>query len=98
MNLKINAAQSGVKPLATVQQNMVFIAQRVEHCTADAENTGSNRVEAPKCYFRSICNCLNCYYNCDDKAALTIGMVFIALAYQLLCTALCQLLNFFGTF
>ena len=39
----------------------VFIAQLGEHCSANAEATGSNPVEAPKIlfsgYFR---NCLNC--------------------------------------
>ena len=29
----------------------VFIAQLVEHCSANAEATGSNPVEAPKKYF-----------------------------------------------
>ena len=29
----------------------VFIAQLVEHCSANAEGTGSNPIEAPKNYF-----------------------------------------------
>ena len=32
------------------------MAQLVEHCSANAEATGSNHVEAPKTFF----NCLNC--------------------------------------
>ena len=31
----------------------VFIAQRVEHCSVNAEAMGSNPVEAPKFFFRS---------------------------------------------
>ena len=31
----------------------VFIAQLVEHCSANAEATGSNPVEAPKSFFRA---------------------------------------------
>ena len=32
----------------------VFIAQLGEHCSANAEATGSNAVEAPKTFFRAI--------------------------------------------
>ena len=39
----------------------VFIAQLGEHCSANAEATGSNPVEAPKILFSGyFCNCLNC--------------------------------------
>ena len=40
----------------------VFIAQLGEHCSANAEATGSNPVEAPKSFFSGYFrNCLNCY-------------------------------------
>ena len=32
----------------------IFIAQLGEHCSANAEATGSNPVEAPKIFFRAI--------------------------------------------
>ena len=39
----------------------VFIAQLVEHCSANAEATGSNPVEVPKNFFSGYFrNCLNC--------------------------------------
>ena len=39
----------------------VFIAQLREHCSANAEATGSNPVEAPKNFFSGhFRNCLNC--------------------------------------
>ena len=39
----------------------VFIAQLGEHCSANAEATGSNPVEAPKIFFSGYFrNCLNC--------------------------------------
>ena len=39
----------------------VFIAQLGEHCSANAEATGSNPVEAPKTFFGGYFrNCLNC--------------------------------------
>ena len=39
----------------------VFIAQLGEHCSANAEATGSNPVEAPKNFFSGYFrNCLNC--------------------------------------
>ena len=42
-------------------QFIVFIAQLGEHCSANAEATGSNPVEAPKNVFPGyFCNCLNC--------------------------------------
>ena len=41
----------------------VFIAQLGEHCSANAEATGSNPVEAPKIFFSGYFrNCLNCDY------------------------------------
>ena len=42
-------------------QFIEFIFQPVEHCSANAEATGSNPVEAPKNFFSGyFCNCLNC--------------------------------------
>ena len=39
----------------------VFIAQLGEHCSANAEATGSNPIEAPKIFFSGYFrNCLNC--------------------------------------
>ena len=39
----------------------VFIAQLGEHCSTNAEATGSNPVEAPKIFFSGYFrNCLNC--------------------------------------
>ena len=39
----------------------VFIAQLGEHCSANAEATGSNPIEAPKTFFSGYFrNCLNC--------------------------------------
>ena len=39
----------------------VFIAQLGEHCSVNAEATGSNPVEAPKIFFSGYFrNCLNC--------------------------------------
>ena len=47
----------------------VFMAQFVEHCSANAEAVGSNPTEVLKIFFfRLICNCLNCNYHCDDHA------------------------------
>ena len=49
-------------------QCMVFIAQLVEHRSANAEATGSNPVEAPKTLFLGLLrNCLNC----DSTAMVT---------------------------
>ena len=48
----------------------VFIAQLVEHCSTNAESTGSNPVEAPKTiFFWLLCNCLK--INCDSTAMVT---------------------------
>ena len=44
----------------------VFIAQLVEHCSANAEAMGLNPVEAPKTFFGLNCGCLNCNHNRDD--------------------------------
>ena len=39
----------------------VFTSQLGEHCSTNAEATGSNPVEAPKIFFLGyFCNCLNC--------------------------------------
>ena len=44
----------------------IFIAQMVEHCSANAEAMGSNPVEVPKIFFGFICNSLNCNNHFDD--------------------------------
>ena len=45
----------------TASSAWVFIAQLVEHCSANAEATDSNPVEAPKnFFFGRFRNCLNC--------------------------------------
>ena len=45
---------------------LVFLAQLVQHCSANAEAMGSNPVEAPKTFFGLNCDCLNRKHNCDD--------------------------------
>ena len=46
----------------------IFIARLLEHCSANAEATGSNPVEAPKkLFFGLLRNCLNC----DSTAMVT---------------------------
>ena len=49
----------------------VFIAQLVEHCSANAEATGSNPFEAPKKCFRPTSQLLKLRFNCD-------GHIFIS--------------------
>ena len=49
----------------------VFIAQLVEHCSANAEVMDSNPVEAPKTFFGLNCNCLNGTHNCDDHTFIS---------------------------
>ena len=44
----------------------VFVAQLVEHCSANAEAMGPNPVEDPKTFFGLNCDCLNRKRNCDD--------------------------------
>ena len=44
----------------------VFIAQMVEHFSANEEAMCSNPVEVPKNFFGFICICLNCNQHCDD--------------------------------
>ena len=57
----------------------VFIAQLVEHCSASAEVTGSNPVEAPKNFFFGLLrNCLNC-----DSTAMV--------AYSFQCLLCCRI-------
>ena len=53
----------------------VFIAQLLEHCSASAEATGSNPVEAPTSFFFSglIRNCLKC----DTIAMVTSSFHFL---------------------
>ena len=53
---------------------MVFIAQLVEHCSANAEATGSNPVEAPKNFFRATSQLLKLRFNCDFQ-------IFISFAF-----------------
>ena len=49
----------------------VFIAQLVEHCSANAEAMGSNPVEAPKTFFGLNCDCLNRKHNYDDHTFIS---------------------------
>ena len=53
----------------------VFIAQLVEHCSANAEAIGLKPVEALNFFRAKICNCINCNYNCDDH--IPISPVFL---------------------
>ena len=51
------------QPFANWSANVrVFIAQMVEHCSANAEAMGSS----PFFFFGFICHCLNCNYHSDD--------------------------------
>ena len=49
----------------------VFIAQLVEHCSANAETMDSNPVEAPKTFFGFNYDCLNRKRNCDDHTFIS---------------------------
>ena len=50
----------------------VFIAQLVEHCSANAEATGTNPVESPKkTFFQATSQLLKLRFNCD-------GHIFIS--------------------
>ena len=66
----------------------VFIAQLVEHCSANAEAMGSNPVEALQLFFFGwICNCKNCDYNCD-------GRMFISFLFpQFILSSFCYILS-----
>ena len=58
-----NCENSPKKSFSGLQRDpiWVFIAQLGEHCSANAEATGSNPVEAPKNFFSGYFrNCLNC--------------------------------------
>ena len=44
----------------------VFIAQLIEHCSANAEAMSSNPIEATKTFFGLNCDCTNRKHNCDD--------------------------------
>ena len=58
----------------------VFIAQLVEHCSANAEAMGSNPVEAPKTFFGLNCDCLNRKHNCaDDTFTCRHGLFTVTL-------------------
>ena len=50
----------------------VFIAQLVEHCSANAEAMGSNPVEAPKAFFQFKCSYLNRNHNWDDHTFISL--------------------------
>ena len=65
----------------------VFIAQLVEYCSANAEATGSNPVEAPKIFFffGLIRNCLNCDYSLQLR-----GSIFISFCESLLSVFSCS--------
>ena len=49
----------------------VFIAQLVEHCSANAEAMGSNPVEAPKTFFGLNSDCLNPKHNCVNNTFIS---------------------------
>ena len=53
----------------------VFIAQLVEHCSANAEVMGSNPVEASKTFFGFNCDCLNRNHKCDDHIFISIIII-----------------------
>ena len=55
----------------------VFVAQLVEHCSANAEGMGLNPVEALKTFFGLNCDCLNRNHNCDDHTFISL-FCFIA--------------------
>ena len=48
----------------------VFMAQLVEHCSAEA--MGSNPIEAPKTFFGLNCDCVNRNHNCDDHTFISM--------------------------
>ena len=50
----------------------VFIAQLVEHCSANAEAMGSNPVEVLKTFFGLNCDYLNHNHKCDDYTFISI--------------------------
>ena len=50
----------------------VFVAQLVEHCSANVEATGSNPVEVPKSFSGQFAILLNCNYHCDDHTFIQI--------------------------
>ena len=54
----------------------VFIAQLVEHCSANAEATGLNLVEAPKNFFWATSQFLKLQFNFD-------GHIFISKSFKL---------------
>ena len=49
----------------------VFLAQLVEHCSANAEAVGLNPVEALKTFLGLNCDCLNHNHNCDDHTFIS---------------------------
>ena len=52
----------------------VFIAQLLEHCSANTEAMGSNPVEAPKTFFGLNCDCLNRNHKCDDHTFISLSL------------------------
>ena len=50
----------------------VFIAQLVEHCSANAEAMGSNPVEASKTFFGLNCDWLNRKHNCNAHTFISV--------------------------
>ena len=50
----------------------VFIAQLVEHCSANAEAMGSNPVKASKTFFGLNCDCLNHKHSCNDHTFISV--------------------------
>ena len=65
--------QRDSNPWSYVGCEWVFIAQLVEHCSANAEAMGSNPVEAPKTFFGLNCDCK---HNCDDHTFISETQLF----------------------
>ena len=75
----------------------VFIAQLVEHCSANAEAMGPNPIEAPKIFFSGlILDCLNCDYNCDDH--IFISFVFLQFTSFSFCSNINNIWDFLCLF
>ena len=63
----------------------VFIAQLGEHCSANAEATGSNPVEAPKVFFSGYFrNCLNCDSLWSHANAEATGSTFFRAIFAII--------------
>ena len=56
----------------------VFIAQLVEHCSANAEATGSNPFEGPEkpFFFRATSQLLKLRFNCDGHIFISVHLLY----------------------